>query len=157
MPWLPRSRICDARQQLGKCAGKADLRLGGTHLLQEVPEPGTLALLGTAQGSFPPIAVKARASEGIEVGVMLPSALGGVPAFFGFRHGRRSAEGSMLPDYRSAAAGEGLWFYASVAYRDFMDEPHVANFCWRWEPVFGGISYRFVVPNDAPAAYVTKA
>lgn len=41
-----------------------------------------------------------------------------------------------------------LWFFCNIHYRDFMQEPHEAGFCWRWTVYQGKGDFRV---DDTPA------
>jgi hypothetical protein len=50
-----------------------------------------------------------------------------------------------------------LWIYFVLSYRDFMDDPHEARFCYRWgqDPPGEGI-YGFIREIGAPPKYTRK-
>lgn len=45
-------------------------------------------------------------------------------------------------------SGNRLWFYCGVHYDDFMGEPHIDGFCWRWAHTGIGMGWR---ADDTPA------
>ena len=50
-----------------------------------------------------------------------------------------------------------LWYFAAVSYRDFMDEPHEARFCWRWGRPDGAGVHGFASDGRPPAEYDRKS
>jgi hypothetical protein len=50
-----------------------------------------------------------------------------------------------------------FWYFVSISYRDFMDQPHEARFCWRWGcPDGAGVQY-FASDGHPPAEYDRKS
>ena len=56
--------------------------------------------------------------------------------------------------YENAAA---LWVFGALTYRDFLDEPHVTRFCWRWGCPDGVGLYHFYRDEHTPGQYTTKS
>jgi hypothetical protein len=50
-----------------------------------------------------------------------------------------------------------LWYFVSVGYRDFMDQPREARFCWRWACPDGVGAHYLTSDGKFPAEYERKS
>jgi hypothetical protein len=50
-----------------------------------------------------------------------------------------------------------FWYFVSVGYRDFMDQPREARFCWRWARPDGVGAHYLTSDGNFPAEYDRKS
>jgi hypothetical protein len=56
-----------------------------------------------------------------------------------------------------SAKTAALWVFGALTYRDFLDEPHVSRFCWRWGCPDGVGLYYFYTDEQTPTRYIAKS